>query len=82
MTSGRTQARTIRTGHEQLSQVLGNEQLDQILGHEQLDQVLGTRSKAPAAGFPGNKDSYYEEYLEICKNLRHSHSALPGYGRI
>ena len=61
MTSGRTQARTTRTDHEQLNQVLGNEQLDQILGHEQLDQVLGTRSKAPAAGFPGNKDSYYEE---------------------
>ena len=51
----------MRTGHEQLNQVLGNERLDQILGHEQLDQVLGTRSKAPAAGFPGNKDSYYEE---------------------
>ena len=61
MTSGRTQARTIRTGHEQLNQVLGKEQPDQILGHKQLNQVLGTRSKAPAAGFPGNKDSYYEE---------------------
>ena len=48
-------------GHKQLNQVLGNEQPDQILGPKQLNQVLGTRSKAPAAGFPGNKDSYYEE---------------------
>ena len=54
-------------GYEQLNQVLGKEQLDQILGHEQLDQVLGTRSKVPAAGSPGNKDSYYEEYLGNCK---------------
>ena len=59
-------------------QGLGNELLDQILGHEQLNQVLGTSSKASAAGFPGNKDNYYEEHLEICKNLSQSHSAPPG----
>ena len=72
----------MRTGHEQPNQVLGKEQPDQILGHKQLNQVLGTRSKAPAAGFPGNKVSYYEEHLDNCKNLSYSRSALPGYGRI
>ena len=59
-------------------QGLGNELLDQILGHGQLNQVLGTISKASAAGCPGNKGNYYEEHLEICKNLSQSHSAPPG----